>query len=155
MAIEIEKKFTLKNENWRQQVRKSKSYRQGYLAGNDRASVRVRIEDDQANLNIKSATLGVFRKEFEYHIPLEEAQELLDELCEKPLIEKTRHFVEFGGKTWEVDEFWGDNEGLIVAEVELDSEHEEFALPDWAGKDVSHDKRYYNVSLVKYPFKDW
>ncbi|MDH5300103.1 MAG: CYTH domain-containing protein [Gammaproteobacteria bacterium] len=155
MAVEIERKFTLKNDHWRRHVRQSKSYRQGYLSGGQQSSVRVRIEDQLANINIKSATLGIHRQEYEYAIPLKDAHELLNTLCVKPLIEKTRHFVEHQGKTWEVDEFHGDNAGLIVAEIELSSENEQFPLPEWVDQEVSHDVRYYNVSLVKHPYKDW
>jgi adenylate cyclase len=155
MAKEIERKFTIKNDSWRQHVKKQSYYRQGYMSNTTRASVRVRIADDKAYLNIKSATLGIFRHEYEYEIPVHDAQEMLDTLCEKPLIEKTRYFVGHAGKTWEVDVFDGDNAGLIVAEIELSDELESFAIPDWAGEDVSHDVRYYNVSLVKHPYKDW
>jgi adenylate cyclase len=155
MAIEIERKYTLSNDNWRSQVSHSKTYRQGYMAGSNKSSVRIRTEDDEANINIKSATLGIHRHEYEYAIPLTDAHEMLDKLCEKPLIEKTRHFVIHDGKTWEIDEFKGDNLGLIVAEIELDSEDENINLPDWVAEEVSEDVRYYNVSLVKHPFKDW
>jgi len=155
MATEIEHKFTLKNENWRQLVTKSERLVQGYLAGNERSSVRIRIVGDKANLNIKSATLGVFRQEYEYDIPLADGEKILEDLCEKPVIDKVRHYVEYSGKTWEIDEFSGENKGLIVAEIELDAENEAFAIPDWADQDVSGDPRYYNVSLVKHPFKNW
>ncbi|HFE37354.1 MAG TPA: CYTH domain-containing protein [Gammaproteobacteria bacterium] len=155
MATEIERKFTVKNAHWRSQVDKSERYVQGYLAGNERTSVRIRIAGDKANINIKSATLGIFRQEYEYPIPLNDAEKMLADLCEKPLIDKVRHWVTFAGKTWEIDEFKGENEGLIVAEIELNDIEESFELPDWADKDVSHDKRYYNVSLVNHPFKDW
>lgn len=155
MGTEIERKFTLKNALWRQNVSKSQRYVQGYLAGNERTSVRVRIAGDTANINIKSATLGIYRQEYEYDIPLDDAEKMLEDLCEKPLIDKVRHIVIHAGKTWEIDEFSGDNHGLIVAEIELDAEDEAFDLPDWADEDVSHDKRYYNVCLVKHPFKDW
>lgn len=155
MATEIERKFTLKNELWRQNVTKSQRYVQGYLAGNERTSVRIRIAGKNANINIKSATLGIFRQEYEYDIPLDDAEKMLNDLCEKPLIDKVRHIVEFAGKIWEIDEFSGDNDGLIVAEIELLSEDEIFDLPPWADNEVSHDKRYYNVCLVKHPYKDW
>jgi len=155
MATEIERKFTLKNDLWRQDVNKSQRYVQGYLAGNDRASVRIRIAGKSANINIKSATLGIFRQEYEYDIPLDDAEKMLNDLCEKPLIDKVRHIVIHAGKTWEIDEFSGDNEGLIVAEIELTSEDETFELPLWADEDISHDTRYYNVCLVKHPYKDW
>ena len=128
--------------------------RQGYLSNSAKASVRVRIESDRALLNIKSARLGIWRHEYEYEIPIEEAREMLN-LCEGPLIEKTRYHVPFGRHIWEVDVFEGDNKGLIVAEIELDNENEAFDRPDWIGAEVSHDSRYYNVSLVEHPYKDW
>lgn len=155
MATEIERKFTVINEDWRELVSHSKIYRQGYMSNNEQASVRVRIEDESANLNIKSATLGIERMEYEYDIPKHEAEEMLEHLCAKPLIEKTRHFVTYEGKIWEVDVFEGDNQGLVVAEVELNDANEPIALPSWVGEDVSHDKRYYNVCLVTHPYKDW
>jgi len=155
MGIEIERKFTLKNDNWRKDVRRSQRYVQGYLAGNDRSSIRVRVAGDKANLNIKSATLGIFRQEYEYDIPLADAVDMLEKLCEKPVIDKVRHFVTFDNKTWEIDEFSGENNGLIVAEIELNNENEAITLPEWADEDVSHDARYYNVCLVKHPFKNW
>lgn len=155
MATEIERKFTLKSNSWKNQASHQCRYVQGYLAGNDRSSVRVRIAGDKANINIKSATLGIERMEYEYEIPVIDAQEMLDQLCQKPIIDKTRYFVPFAGKTWEVDEFYGDNAGLVVAEIELNDAEESFELPDWADDDVSHDVRYYNVSLVTHPFKDW
>lgn len=155
MAIEIERKFLLKNDSWRQLADAGTVYRQGYLIGAKQASVRVRIEGDKANLNIKSMTLGVTRHEYEYPIPLNEAEELLDTLCEKPLVEKTRYRVEHAGHEWEIDVFAGDNTGLVVAEVELTSEQEAISLPPWAGVEVSSDPRYYNVNLVKYPYSTW
>ncbi len=155
MGIEIERKFTLKNNSWRKDVQRSQRYVQGYLAGNDRSSVRVRIAGEKANLNIKSATLGIFRQEYEYDIPLSDAEEMLEKMCEKPVIDKVRHFVEFANKTWEIDEFNGENKGLIVAEIELNDENEVIILPEWADEDVSHDTRYYNVCLVKSPYKNW
>lgn len=155
MATEIERKFLVTDETWREAVSKSSFYRQGYLASSDGASVRVRVADDKAYLNIKSMTLGISRHEFEYVIPVTDAEEMLDELCVGPKIEKTRHFVDHGDHTWEVDVFEGDNEGLVVAEIELGSEEEAFAKPSWAGKEVSHEERYYNVCLVKHPYKQW
>ncbi len=155
MGIEIEKKFLLCNDDWRAEADAGTAFRQGYLVGSDKASVRVRIEGDNANINIKSATLGITRQEFEYPIPLEDAQNLLENLCEKPLIEKTRYHVRHTGHVWEIDVFEGENAGLVVAEIELDDEDEAFARPDWLGEEVSGDPRYYNVSLVKHPFCDW
>ncbi|VAX14425.1 hypothetical protein MNBD_GAMMA24-2264 [hydrothermal vent metagenome] len=155
MGIEIEKKFLLANDDWRQHADAGTSFRQGYLIGSEKSSVRVRIEGDKANLNIKSATLGVSRQEFEYPIPVEDAQILLATLCQKPLIEKTRYHVTYADHVWEIDVFEGDNAGLVVAEIELAHEDEAFARPDWLGEEVSDDPRYYNVSLVKHPFRDW
>lgn len=155
MATEIERKFLLRDENWRDIANSGTRFRQGYLIGAERASVRVRIEGEQANLNIKSATLGIHRQEFEYPIPLDEAEELLDTLCEQPQIIKTRYLVPYGEHTWEIDVFDGDNAGLVVAEVELAAENEAFERPSWIGEEVSGDTRYYNVCLVKHPYKDW
>lgn len=155
MAIEIERKFLLSDDNWRKVADAGTRFRQGYLIGAERASVRVRIEGDRANLNIKSATLGIHRQEYEYPIPLDEAEELLDTLCEQPQIIKTRYLVPYGDHTWEIDVFDGDNAGLVVAEVELAAEDEVFARPPWIGEEVSGDTRYYNVCLVNHPYKDW
>lgn len=155
MAIEIERKFLVNSDRWREKADAGQHLAQGYLIGAREASVRVRIEDERANLNIKSATLGIYRQEYEYPIPLADAREMLDTLCEKPVIEKTRYHVKHAGHTWEVDVFEGDNAGLVVAEIELASETETFEQPDWLGEEVSADPRYYNVSLVKHPFKAW
>jgi adenylate cyclase len=115
----------------------------------------VRIEGERANLNIKSATLGVRRQEFEYPIPLAEAEEILDTLCEQPQIEKIRYLLPYGGHTWEIDVFAGENEGLVVAEIELASEDEAFERLAWLGEEVSGDTRYYNVCLVRHPYREW
>jgi len=155
MATEIERKFLLRDDSWRQLADAGTRFSQGYLIGSSRASVRVRIEGDQANLNIKSATLGIHRHEFEYSIPLDEARELLETLCEKPIIDKIRYRLHYGKHEWEIDVFEGDNAGLVVAEIELQHEDEPFERPDWLGEEVSHDVRYYNVNLVKHPYKDW
>lgn len=155
MATEIERKFLIRDDRWRQQADAGQRIAQGYLIGARDASVRVRIEGDQANLNIKSATLGIYRQEYEYPIPLEDAREMLDNLCEKPVIDKVRYHVSHAGHLWEIDVFEGENAGLVVAEIELDSEDEAFEQPDWLGEEVSDDVRYYNVSLVKHPYKDW
>ena len=155
MATEIERKFLLRDDSWRADADVGTVMRQGYLIGAQRASVRVRISGGRAHLNIKSATLGVERQEYEYAIPLADAEELLDTLCERPLIEKTRYHVRHGEHTWEIDVFSGDNAGLVVAEIELGSADEAFERPPWLGEEVSHDKRYYNVCLVTHPYKDW
>ena len=155
MPIEIERKFLLKNDSWRKQADQGKDYIQGYLVGSRHASVRVRIEGDIAFLNIKSATLGVRRQEYEYAIPVSDAREMLANLCEQPLIEKTRYLIQDQDLCWEIDVFKGENEGLVVAEVELESEQQLFASPAWLGEEVSDDPRYYNVNLVKHPYKNW
>ncbi len=155
MGTEIERKYLIKDESWRVEAGEGVRFRQGYLVGSEKASVRVRVEGTRGNINIKSVTLGIRRMEYEYDIPLADAEELLDQLCEKPLVEKTRYFVTHGAHVWEIDEFVGDNEGLVVAEVELRNEDEVFELPPWAGEEVSHDRRYYNVSLVTRPYKTW
>lgn len=155
MGLEIERKFLLKNDSWRDKVSTSMLIRQGYLAPLDTSSVRVRIEDDKANINIKSAQLGIKRMEYEYAIPMDDALEMLEQLCRKPQVHKTRHIVVVDAHVWEIDEFYDENQGLIVAEIELDDENEDFVKPDWLGEEVSHDPRYYNVSLIKNPYNKW
>ncbi|WP_455380911.1 CYTH domain-containing protein [Acidihalobacter prosperus] len=155
MPTEIERKFLVTSDEWRQHVSKSSNFRQGYLGAAKTSSVRVRLSDDNANLNIKSVTLGVSRLEYEYQIPVKDAQEMLDKLCHKPLIEKVRHIVYHEGHCWEIDEFYGINQGLIVAEIELDSVDEQFSLPEWAGREVTDEARYYNVALALTPYSEW
>lgn len=159
MGQEIERKYRVTSDAWRRQAHKVERMRQGYLADLDapgaRSSVRVRIGEGRAHLNIKSATLGVERREYEYPLPLEDAQRMLDELCVGALIEKNRHYVKHEGLLWEVDEFLGDNAGLVVAEVELESAAQRPPLPDWVGEEVSEEARYFNAMLVKHPYKDW
>lgn len=129
--------------------------RQGYLVGGDKGSVRVRVSGGRAWLNIKSATVGIARTEFDYEIPPADAGQILETLCVRPLIEKTRYFVDYAGHCWEVDVFEGDNAGLVVAEIELRSEDEPFERPPWAGKEVSEDRRYYNAALAQRPYSRW
>lgn len=155
MATEIERKFLVKNDGWRAQAQPGVRFRQGYLTGSGKASVRVRVEGDEANLNIKSATLGIRRQEYEYPIPLADANAMLDALSEGGLVEKTRYCIPVGEHVWEVDVFEGANAGLVVAEIELEREDEPFVKPDWAGDEVSHDQRYYNVCLANHPFREW
>jgi len=155
VAREIERKFLVVNDDWRRQVHRSLEMRQGYMAAGGRSSVRVRLSGDQAWLNIKSRTVGVERHEYEYEIPAADGREMLEGLCEGPLIEKTRHEVPVAGHLWEVDVFEGDNAGLVVAEVELGRADEPFVKPGWAGEEVSHDPRYYNAALVSHPYRDW
>lgn len=153
MGIEIERKFLLTADDWRSRVSRTSKLRQGYLGG-DGVSVRVRIEDDTANLNVKSRTPGIARSEFEYPIPMADAHALLA-LVEGPLLEKTRHHVDHAGHVWEIDEFEGDNAGLIVAEIELDSVDEAFERPAWIGREVTDDARYYNLNLSRDPYSRW
>jgi len=155
MAVEIEHKFLISNDSWRDNVSHSKKYIQGYMSTNEKCSVRVRIDGDQAFLNIKSKTLGTKRQEFEYPLPYDEAKLILETLCDKPLIEKIRYFVPYAGHTWEIDVFSGENEGLVVAEIELECEEENFTKPGWIGKEVSDDPRYYNICLVDNPYSSW
>ena len=160
MATEIERKFLLGDDSWRAQADGGVVMRQGYLSTllpsqEVKSSIRVRVAGEHAHLNIKSATLGITRQEYEYPIPLADANEMLDTLADGPLIEKTRYHVLHGAHTWEIDVFAGDNHGLVVAEIELSAEDESFEQPQWLGEEVSDDPRYYNVCLVKHPFKDW
>ncbi len=159
MAVEIERKFLLLNDTWREFAGDGNVMRQGYFAGptvtSPRASIRVRVDNEQAFLNIKSYELSISRQEYEYEIDRSDAETMLATLCEKPLIEKTRYKINVGRHIWEIDVFEGDNKGLVVAEIELRDEDELFEKPDWLGKEVSDDPRYYNVSLIKHPFKDW
>ena len=155
MGVEIERKFLVVEDSWREAASAEMRFRQGYLSTNPSSSVRVRVHGDRAWLNIKSTTVGVTRSEYEYEIPLADAHAILEELCVKPLIEKTRFIVEHDGRAWEIDVFEGDNAGLVVAEVELESDDEELTLPAWAGDDVSDDVRYYNQRLVEHPYSRW
>lgn len=154
MGIEIERKFLVSDDSWRKNAM-GILFRQGYLSAETDRTVRVRLEGDIGKLTIKGKTAGISRSEYEYEIPRQEAAEMLDMLCLKPLIEKTRYRIEHAGLIWEVDEFYGANEGLILAEVELDSEDAKIALPDWIGQEVSGNPRYYNSNLVKDPFTEW
>lgn len=155
MSIEIERKFLVADETWRAAASPGMRYRQGYLSTDPGSSVRVRVCGDDARLNIKSAAVGIARREYEYEVPAADALEILEDLCVKPIIEKTRFVVEHGGHRWEIDVFEGDNAGLVVAEIELESADEEFALPGWAGEDVTGDARYYNQRLVEHPYSRW
>ncbi len=155
MAIEIEHKFLLANDSWREHVSRSVRYRQGYLSSQPTSSIRVRTSNDQAWLNIKTATIGTHRHEYEYEIPPADANEILDSLCKKPLIEKIRYFVTDNGNLWEIDEFEGENQGLIVAEIELDETGQIFSKPPWIGLEVTGDLRYYNNNLAMHPYSEW
>jgi adenylate cyclase len=155
VPVEIERKFLVTSDAWRAAATQAVRMRQGYLPGLESASVRVRVAGDRAWLNIKSATLAVSRREYEYEIPPVDAEDMLDVLCTRPQIEKTRYHVPHGAHTWEVDVFEGENAGLVVAELELAHPDESYVRPPWVGEEVSHDPRYYNVSLVRRPYRDW
>ena len=152
--MEIERKFLVRGEGWRA-LGTGVPYRQGYLSLAPERSVRVRLAGDKGYITIKGIMVGASRVEYEYEIPAGEAREMLDNLCERPLIEKTRYRIEYHGLTWEVDEFDGDNAGLIIAEVELDQEDQSVVLPDWVGNEVTGDRRYYNASLITRPYTSW
>ncbi|MCZ4225478.1 CYTH domain-containing protein [Pedobacter rhodius] len=155
MGKEIERKFLINYPEWERLVKPfGKQLRQGYILTNPDKTIRIRVADAKGWLTIKGISTGATRLEYEYEIPLEEAIELLDNFSENEL-EKTRYEINFEGKLWEVDVFSGDNDGLIVAEIELASEDEQFELPDWIAEEVTHEKKYYNSNLTKHPFKDW
>ena len=154
MGTEIERKYLVdENAAWRNIP--GKVYRQGYLSTVKERTVRVRTIGDKGYLTIKGITVGATRMEYEYEIPVNEADELLNLLCERPLIEKRRRLLEFDGLTWEVDEFFGDNDGLILAEVELKKEEQSFARPSWISLEVTDDARYFNANLVGFPYSQW
>jgi CYTH domain-containing protein len=154
MATEIERKFLVKGDEWRS-LGTGTLYRQGYLSTKKGCTVRVRLAGEQGYLTIKGLTQGFSRAEYEYPIPAEDVREMLDNLCDRPLIEKTRYKIEVAGLTWEVDEFAGENQGLIIAEVELADANQTVELPSWIGKEVSDDPRYYNANLSQHPFSQW
>jgi len=159
MGIEIERKFLLKNDDWKQAVSETHIIRQGYLQSgleeSQKSSVRIRISNKQASINVKSVQLTMMRQEYEYEIPLHDAEEMLATLCTGSIIEKTRYYVPHASHLWEIDVFAGDNAGLEIAEVELTSLGEQVELPAWAGEEVSDDERYYNIYLLRHPYRQW
>lgn len=155
MGVEIERKFLIVSEAWRAEASSKIFYRQGYLNSQKERVVRVRVKENTGYLTIKGQNEGAKRLEFEYEIPFEEAMQMLDKLCERPFIEKYRYTVDYGGLLWEIDEFLGENEGLIVAEVELSSEDQAIEQPHWVGADISLDPKYFNAQLIKKPYKTW
>jgi len=159
MGIEIERKFLLKNDNWKPLVTKSCTVKQGYLQTglecSQKSSVRIRVSDDKANINVKSVGLSMQRQEYEYEIPLVDAEQMLETLCDNVIVEKTRHYVPYGSHTWEIDVFGGNNAGLQIAEIELGSVDESFEIPEWIGDEVTGDKRYYNSHLIISPYSMW
>ena len=154
MGIEIERKFLLKNNDWRK-LAQGVVYRQGYISSDKEKTVRVRTVGEVGYLTIKGASKGPARMEFEYQVPLQDALTMLEELCAAPIIEKKRYCVRYQGFTWEIDEFFKENEGLVVAEIELESEDQEFEKPEWVGEEVTGDPRYFNSNLIKEPYTKW
>lgn len=155
MAIEIERKFRVTDSAWMSAATRKRRIRQAYLTKNGRVSVRIRIAgEDRATLTIKTAQPGVSRQEYEYDIPVADAEELL-ELRDGAVIEKTRHDVPIGDVLWVIDVFAGENSGLVLAEVELASGDQEFRRPSWVGEEITHDRRFYNADLAKHPFGSW
>lgn len=154
MGIEIERKFLVRDDSWKA-LGQAVLLRQGYLSSAPERTVRVRIDGESAMLTIKGLSIGATRSEWEYPIPIDDAQAFLDGLCERPIIEKKRYRIPYEGLQWEVDEFLGENAGLVVAEIELASESQPFAKPAWIGEEVTHDPRYFNVNLLRHPFTKW
>lgn len=154
MGVEIERKFLVDGEAWRT-LGAATLLRQGYLSADPARTVRVRIDGERAFLTIKGKSVGASRGEWEYPIPVADAAQLLDGLCQQPLVEKVRRRIAVGPHTWEVDEFLGANAGLVVAEIELASEDEAFDKPDWIGREVTGDTRYFNSNLIRHPYSQW
>lgn len=155
MATEIERKFLIADDDWRQHAHDSRHFEQGYLCGRGPASIRARIDGESARLNIKAAEIGTTRAEYDYAIPLADARHMIDNLCVASPVKKTRYWVKHAGHIWEIDVFEDDNAPLVVAEIELDTADEEFEHPDWLGKEVTDDERYYNHALALNPYASW
>jgi len=154
MGEEVERKFLVIGDGWRKNAR-GVAYRQGFLSTDPERTVRVRIAGTRGSITVKGRTVGARRAEFEYEIPSTDAREMLDTLCKRPLIEKVRYTLLVGSQTWEIDVFEGDNEGLVIAEIELASEEEAFEHPEWIGDEVTDDPRYFNSNLVAKPYRTW
>ena len=154
MGREIERKFLVKSSEFKQ-LAKGVLYRQGYLSSDPKRTVRVRVCRDKGYITIKGLSEGAARPEYEYQIPFDEADEMINSLCEKPIIEKFRYKYVYEGFTWEIDEFLGENEGLVIAEIELETEDTLFTKPEWVGDEVTGDARYFNSSLSSMPYKCW
>lgn len=152
MALEIERKFLVVGRSWRSD--RGTLLRQGYLNRDPQRTVRIRVSDDSAWITVKGLTTGASRSEFEYSIPVADAEALLA-LCERPLLEKTRYRIQHSGLWWDLDEFHGDNAGLIIAEVELTHENDAVDLPPWVGTEVTNDPRYFNSNLAVHPYRHW
>lgn len=154
MAMEIEKKFLVKNEQYKSTA-DSALFRQGYLCTEASRTVRVRSYNGRGFLTIKGETQSCSREEYEYDIPVQDAERMLDTLCKQPIIDKVRYFHTYKGYKWVVDEFLGINAGLVVAEIELENEQQTFEKPEWIGNEITADSRYFNSNLVNNPYKDW
>ncbi len=154
MAIEIERKFLVKEKPF-SIAKRSLKINQGYIINEKSKVIRIREKGDDYFLTIKGNNIGISRLEYDFPISKEDAKELIFHFCKTTLIEKTRHYIKYKGHTWEVDEFHGKNNGLIVAEIELESEDEKFEIPDWVGEEVTQDDRYYNMNLAIHPFTSW
>jgi adenylate cyclase len=155
MGVEVERKFLVSDDSWRDGVTTATRIVQGYIAQTPSATVRVRVKGDKGFLTVKGLSVGVSRSEFEYEVPVPDALAMLEELAQGPVIDKVRHLVPVGGHVWEVDVFAGDNAPLVMAEVELASADEHFERPGWAGLEVSDDQRYFNVNLARSPYSTW
>ena len=154
MATEIERKFLVTSDEYRQ-LANPIHYKQGYISNDPEFIKRVRVAGEKAYVTVKSKNIGITRSEFEQETPIEEAIEMLEKIDDAKIIEKYRYKIEYAGKVWEVDEFLGANKGLVVAEIELNSESESFEKPHWIGVEVSEDSRYYNSNLCCHPFNEW
>ena len=154
MGEEIERKFLVSGELWRETAEGTR-YRQGFLSTEPERTVRVRVAGPRGSITVKGKNIGARRAEFEYEIPVADAERMLDTLCKRPLIEKVRYTLAIGPHTWEIDVFEGDNAGLVVAEIELSCEDEASEKPDWVGNEVTDDPRYFNSNLVANPYRTW
>lgn len=154
MGEEIERKFLVSGELWRETAEGTR-YRQGFLSTEPERTVRVRVAGPRGSITVKGKNIGARRAEFEYEIPVADAERMLDTLCKRPLIEKVRYVLAVGVHTWEIDVFEGDNAGLVVAEIELRREDEAFERPEWVGDEVTDDPRYFNSNLVANPYRAW
>jgi adenylate cyclase len=155
MGVEIERKFLVSNDAWKRHILRSVEMAQGYLGESSKASIRIRVAGEDAWLSVKSARSGLTRAEYEYPVPPEDGREMLQQLTRQGIVEKTRYWIQDGTHTWELDVFHGENEGLVIAELELNREDEDFEIPSWLGPEVTHDERYYNSSLAQTPYSCW
>lgn len=154
MGIEIERKFLVKSDEWKSLGNRI-FYQQGYLLSDKYRTIRIRTIEEKGFITIKSSVKGISRNEFEYEIPVEEAKLILETLCEKPFIKKYRTKIQLNELVWEIDEFLDDNDGLIIAEVELANENQKIDIPNWIGEEVTGDMKYFNSMLTKNPFNKW